>query len=84
MEDLTTAETGEWLGLTDAYVKIRLFRAKNILRRTLRQLHGRGPVADVARLRDSGPGIQTAESQIRSGVGDAASWCGLLGIASLM
>ena len=46
MEDLTTAETGERLGLTDACVKTRLFRAKNILRRTLKQVQGR---ADLLR-----------------------------------
>ncbi len=38
MEDLTTSETGERLGLSDACVKIRLFRAKNILRKTLGQV----------------------------------------------
>ena len=64
MEDLTTAETGERLGLSDACGKIRLFRAKNILRRTLRPLQRRGPVMSAAQPRDLGPGPQTAESQI--------------------
>ncbi len=35
MESLSTAETGRRLGLSDACVKIRLYRAKEILRRTL-------------------------------------------------
>jgi RNA polymerase sigma-70 factor (ECF subfamily) len=38
MEDLTTAETAERLGLSDACVKIRLFRAKDILRKRLRSV----------------------------------------------
>ena len=35
MENLSIAETGERLGLSNACVKTRLFRAKNMLRRTL-------------------------------------------------
>lgn len=38
MDELTTAETSERLGLTDACVKIRLFRAKDILRKRLGQV----------------------------------------------
>lgn len=37
MQELTTAETGARLGLTEACVKTRLFRAKNILRKKLKQ-----------------------------------------------
>ena len=36
MEDLSTAETGERLGLSEACVKTRLFRARDILRKRLR------------------------------------------------
>jgi RNA polymerase sigma-70 factor (ECF subfamily) len=64
MEDLTTAETGERLGLTDACVKTRLFRAKNILRRTLKHVQRRGPVAAGARLRNLSPELHTAKSHI--------------------
>jgi len=35
MEDLTTAETADRLGLSNGCVKTRLFRAKNIIRRRL-------------------------------------------------
>ena len=38
IEELTAMETGERLGLSDACVKTRLFRAKHILRRRLRPL----------------------------------------------
>ena len=38
MEDLTTAETAERLGLSEACVKTRLFRAKNILRGKLKHV----------------------------------------------
>jgi RNA polymerase sigma-70 factor (ECF subfamily) len=37
MQDLTTAETGERLGLTSACVKSRLFRAKKMVRKRLRE-----------------------------------------------
>jgi RNA polymerase sigma-70 factor (ECF subfamily) len=37
MQELTTAETGARLGLTEACVKTRLFRAKTILRKKLRR-----------------------------------------------
>ena len=37
MQGLTTAETGERLGLSDACVKSRLYRAKKMLRKSLRQ-----------------------------------------------
>jgi len=37
IEDLTTAETGRRLGLTNECVKSRLFRARNRLRKRLRQ-----------------------------------------------
>ena len=63
MEDLTTAETGERLGLTDACVKVRLFRAKNMLRKALKQVQRHRPEA-VARIREFGPELRTAESHI--------------------
>ena len=42
MQDLSTAETGERLGLTAACVKSRLFRAKKLVRKRLRQTFDRG------------------------------------------
>lgn len=49
MESLSTAETGEQLGLTEACVKTRLLRARTLLRKRLSQrlghagLHGKPP-----------------------------------------
>jgi len=52
MEGLTTAETGQRLGLTAGCVKSRLFRAKKMVRQTLREtLHSRthGPGTTAVR-----------------------------------
>ena len=38
MEELSTAETGERLGLTDACVKTRLFRARKLMRTKLKEI----------------------------------------------
>jgi RNA polymerase sigma-70 factor (ECF subfamily) len=81
MEDLTTAETGERLGLTGACVKTRLFRAKNILRRTLKQDRGRAdllrppPVcaACVPNSRPPGPAFEARSGMQPVGVVSPAS-----------
>jgi RNA polymerase sigma-70 factor, ECF subfamily len=59
-EDLTTSETGERLGLSDACVKIRLFRAKNLLRKRLGQV-----VKDADLLRPT-PNYPNQPAQFRS------------------
>lgn len=51
MQDLTTAETGVRLGLSDACVKSRLYRAKKMLRKSLRQSFDRAQGSAQAPLR---------------------------------
>ena len=60
METLSTAETGERLGLTEGCVKTRLVRARGLLRRRLtRTLGSAEPSRTAPRL--SNPGAQPAE-----------------------
>jgi RNA polymerase sigma-70 factor (ECF subfamily) len=44
MEELSTAETGQRLGLTDACVKSRLFRARSLLRKRLKSAPNELPI----------------------------------------
>jgi RNA polymerase sigma-70 factor (ECF subfamily) len=81
MEELTTAETGERLGLTDSCVKTRLFRAKNMLRRTLKQVQGRadllrpplGSATWISNSRPPSPTFEAGSGMQLAGVASSAS-----------
>ena len=65
METLSTAETGERLGLTEGCVKTRLVRARGLLRRRLtRTLKSAELSRNVHRPRLANPGAQPAEQRI--------------------
>jgi RNA polymerase sigma-70 factor (ECF subfamily) len=65
METLSTAETGERLGLSEGCVKTRLVRARGLLRRRLTQTLGSAELSRNAR--DAGwenPEVQPAEQRV--------------------
>jgi RNA polymerase sigma-70 factor (ECF subfamily) len=65
METLSTAETGERLGLTEGCVKTRLVRAKGLLRRRLTQTLKSAELPRYARNPGSAnPGVQPAEHRL--------------------
>jgi len=65
METLSTAETGERLGLTEGCVKIRLVRAKGMLRRRLTQTFRSAELPRYARHPGSAnPGAEPAERRV--------------------
>jgi RNA polymerase sigma-70 factor (ECF subfamily) len=65
METLSTAETGERLGLTEGCVKTRLVRARGLLRRRLtRRLGSAEPSRSACHPELSNPGAQPAEYRV--------------------
>jgi RNA polymerase sigma-70 factor (ECF subfamily) len=65
METLSTAETGERLGLSEGCVKTRLVRAKGLLRRRLTQTLGSAELSRNARNPGLGnPEVQPAEQRV--------------------
>lgn len=65
METLSTAETGERLGLTEGCVKTRLVRARGLLRRRLKRTFKSAELSrNVHNPRLANPGAQPAERRV--------------------